>query len=95
MTKDVKIVETVHGFAVRQGSRIYRPTHVLHELAAVLELVEADYVSWSFRGSLEDPDVLDAATEVIQAVGTARRRLQRLLNPEATATRAQSATAAA
>ena len=82
MNKDVKIVETAHGFAVKQCSRTYRPTRVLHELAAVLELVEAGYVSWRFIGNLEDPEVLDAATQVIQEVGTARKRLQRLLAPE-------------
>ena len=88
MNKDVKIVETAHGFAVKQCSRTYRPTRVLHELAAVLELVEAGYVSWRFIGNLEDPEVLDAATQVIQEVGTARKRLQRLLAPEENGSRA-------
>jgi hypothetical protein len=88
MSKNVKIVETAQGFLVKQGTRAFGPTHVLHELAALLELAESGYVSWRFLGNLEEPEPLDAATEVIQAVGAARTRLQRLRQPEGGSSRA-------
>lgn len=95
MDKNVRIIESGYGFVVKQGPRTYRPTRALYELAALLELVDADYVSWRFLGNMDDPEVLDGATEVIQHVGMARARLQRLQVPETGALELDAASSAA
>ncbi len=86
MQKDVIIAETARGFSIKQGGKSYPPTTVPLELAAVLELLGAEHVSWRVLRDTEDPAVLEEVSETVRAVGSCRQRLRRLLTSDSRAT---------